>query len=213
MRGAGKAKNSQLYDDMDDSVDVDAIAGLSPDHGRTRQEPRKRRAVPLGVRFRVFQRDGFRCRYCGVGAAEAVLHIDHVLAVVRGGSNHESNLVTSCRDCNLGKSARVVQHPKTLGTGPTTVHVQIRHDARPIEGSPAPVYWMGDQWKVTSDGIECLENSYFIEAHRVWEENRGYGWLDHMREKEWVLMFDFEQALEFARQLFVLRRKPQVSDG
>lgn len=66
----------------------------------------KRRAIPKGVRFRVFERDGYRCRYCGLeGSPDNPLHVDHVTAVANGGSNAEANLVTACRSCNLGKSS------------------------------------------------------------------------------------------------------------
>ena len=34
-----------------------------------------------------------------------VVHVDHIIPVVRGGSNDDSNLVTACADCNLGKGA------------------------------------------------------------------------------------------------------------
>lgn len=65
-----------------------------------------REPIPAQLRFRVLQRDGFRCRYCGRGAAQgAVLQLDHVVPVVAGGETSEDNLITACIDCNLGKSA------------------------------------------------------------------------------------------------------------
>jgi hypothetical protein len=55
-------------------------------------------------RFAVLERDSFKCRYCGRGAAEgAVLQVDHVRSASRGGPNTIANLVTACRDCNVGK--------------------------------------------------------------------------------------------------------------
>jgi hypothetical protein len=63
---------------------------------------------PIGkrLRFAIFARDQFTCRYCGAQPPEVVLHVDHVLPVSKGGTNEESNLVTACQACNLGKSAR-----------------------------------------------------------------------------------------------------------
>ena len=58
--------------------------------------------VPPSVRFYVMNRDGFRCRYCGVMPDDGI-HIDHIVPRSKGGANHPSNLVTSCIDCNLGK--------------------------------------------------------------------------------------------------------------
>ena len=72
---------------------------------------RARDAVPAQLRFRVLERDGFRCRYCGrPGTAPGVvLHVDHVLPRVAGGATAEANLRTACEECNLGKAARVVR--------------------------------------------------------------------------------------------------------
>lgn len=65
--------------------------------------------VPISksARFRILDRDGYRCRYCGRSALDgATLHIDHVIPVISGGTNEETNLVTACQDCNLGKGAQ-----------------------------------------------------------------------------------------------------------
>lgn len=57
------------------------------------------------LRFEIFKRDGFRCRYCGREAGEGVeLRVDHVDPKSNGGSNEPSNLVTACHECNAGKS-------------------------------------------------------------------------------------------------------------
>lgn len=65
--------------------------------------------VPAQLRFRVLQRDGFRCQYCGRSARDgATLHLDHVVPVVAGGETSEDNLITACEMCNLGKSSEEV---------------------------------------------------------------------------------------------------------
>lgn len=66
----------------------------------------KRKSIPQKVRFEVFKRDSFTCQYCGQGAPDVVLHIDHINPVAGGGTNDIMNLVTSCVDCNLGKGKR-----------------------------------------------------------------------------------------------------------
>ena len=68
----------------------------------------KREKIPQSIRWQVFARDGFRCRYCGRQAGEPgiVLHADHLVSVADGGSNAMDNLVTACQSCNGGKSAR-----------------------------------------------------------------------------------------------------------
>lgn len=65
-----------------------------------------RKGVTKSVRFEVFKRDSFTCQYCGISAPNVVLHADHIMPVAKGGEDDITNLVTSCIDCNLGKSAR-----------------------------------------------------------------------------------------------------------
>jgi len=64
----------------------------------------RRKAVSTRDRFEVFKRDRFTCAYCGGKPPEVVLHIDHITPVSKGGTNDLANLITSCRDCNLGKA-------------------------------------------------------------------------------------------------------------
>ena len=65
----------------------------------------KRKQISKKVRFEVFKRDGFSCQYCGATPPAVILHVDHIVPVKEGGTNEETNLVTSCDKCNLGKSA------------------------------------------------------------------------------------------------------------
>jgi len=60
------------------------------------------------IRFDVFKRDAFTCRYCGKRSPEAILEVDHVLPVAAGGADDMENLVTSCFECNRGKAARLL---------------------------------------------------------------------------------------------------------
>jgi hypothetical protein len=71
-----------------------------------RKSQQDRRAVGLRLRFRVFQRDRFRCVACGRSPAtllNIVLHADHISPVARNGKTVIENLQTLCQDCNLGK--------------------------------------------------------------------------------------------------------------
>lgn len=68
----------------------------------------KRKNISQSIRWQVFARDGFRCRYCGRQAGEpgVALHADHLVSVADGGTDAMDNLVTACQSCNSGKSAR-----------------------------------------------------------------------------------------------------------
>jgi len=58
-------------------------------------------------RLAIYLRDGLSCCYCGESVEEgASLTLDHVLPVIKGGTNHEKNLVTSCLRCNQHKGSR-----------------------------------------------------------------------------------------------------------
>ena len=64
----------------------------------------KRKAISKKMRFEVLKRDMFTCQYCGKQPPDTILHMDHIKPVSKGGVNSLLNLVTSCVDCNLGKS-------------------------------------------------------------------------------------------------------------
>lgn len=68
----------------------------------------KRKAISKRVRFSVFSRDGFSCRYCGAQSDQVQLVLDHVQPVSLGGTNEPENLVTACQPCNAGKSNKPV---------------------------------------------------------------------------------------------------------
>lgn len=64
----------------------------------------KRKSLGKKIRFEVFKRDSFTCQYCGQSAPQVILEVDHIIPVSKGGDNELTNLITSCRDCNRGKS-------------------------------------------------------------------------------------------------------------
>jgi predicted restriction endonuclease len=70
--------------------------------------PRRKtpRDPSLRLRWKVLQRDNFRCRGCGRIPSETPgthLHVDHVEPWSAGGETLLENLQTLCQDCNLGK--------------------------------------------------------------------------------------------------------------
>lgn len=59
---------------------------------------KSQRQVDAIVSWKVFERDGYRCRYCGRGGLP--LTVDHVDLWEQGGATMEENLVSACRNCN-----------------------------------------------------------------------------------------------------------------
>jgi hypothetical protein len=72
----------------------------------------KKRRTPISkeLRFEIFQRDNFTCQYCGKTKNEAVkLEVDHIQPISTGGTDDYNNLITSCKECNQGKSNKVIK--------------------------------------------------------------------------------------------------------
>jgi hypothetical protein len=65
------------------------------------------RLPSLRLRFKILQRDHFRCVACGNSPSlqlGLILHVDHIEPWSKGGPTEEKNLQTLCEACNLGKS-------------------------------------------------------------------------------------------------------------
>ena len=116
----------------------------------------KRKSLSKKTRFDVFKRDGFVCQYCGDHPPKAVLHVDHIIAVVEGGENDVDNLVTSCEACNLGKGARpLASIPAALSERAALVaerEAQIRGYAEVMEAKRLRIE--GDCWLVADIFVE-----------------------------------------------------------
>jgi hypothetical protein len=59
-------------------------------------------------RIKVYERDGYKCRYCEKQLTRFTATLDHVRAVAEGGDNSFENLVTACLNCNSRKHHRRV---------------------------------------------------------------------------------------------------------
>lgn len=64
-------------------------------------------SLPLALRLQIFERDGWACQFCGESEREW-LRVDHIIPVVKGGADEESNLWTLCLWCNAIKARRVM---------------------------------------------------------------------------------------------------------
>ena len=83
--------------------DIDNLELSAVDIATNHKTPRD---PNLRLRFRVMQRDNFKCCLCGASPAtdsSVVLHIDHIQPWAKGGETVMDNLCTLCSQCNLGK--------------------------------------------------------------------------------------------------------------
>lgn len=65
----------------------------------------ERGKVSNKLRFYIYQRDGYRCKKCGVSDKYAPLEIDHIIPIAKGGKSTVDNLQTLCHRCNVEKGA------------------------------------------------------------------------------------------------------------
>lgn len=82
----------------------------------------------LKLRFQVFQRDGFSCKYCGrspLTDSSIVLHVDHIHPESKGGEFSIENLITSCFECNLGKSDILLSKRIDIGSVCRTSKIDV----------------------------------------------------------------------------------------
>ena len=61
----------------------------------------ERGKVSNKMRFSIYRRDGYRCRYCGRTGRN--LEIDHIKPIAKGGKSTYDNLQTLCAYCNKEK--------------------------------------------------------------------------------------------------------------
>jgi hypothetical protein len=76
----------------------------------TDDKPTIKRDPSIGLRFKVLQRDRFRCQLCGRSPATDLncqLHVDHIIPFSKGGKTVMENLQTLCSECNLGKGSKL----------------------------------------------------------------------------------------------------------
>jgi len=77
-------------------------------------------------RFKLYERDSFKCHYCGKQLTRFSATLDHIQPVSEGGDNSFDNLVTACLHCNSKRGSKPVMdiiapnNDKTPASGKTT---------------------------------------------------------------------------------------------
>lgn len=67
---------------------------------------KERNRVTKERRWRILARDNFTCTACGKSARNgAVLEVDHIVPISKGGKSDDSNLRSLCTTCNRGKGS------------------------------------------------------------------------------------------------------------
>ncbi len=88
---------------------IDSVSSRRVDRETYKRLAQAERGVLTdSMRYDVMKRDGFRCVLCGMSRKDgAILHVDHIIPVSKGGKTEMKNLRTLCERCNLGKSNKI----------------------------------------------------------------------------------------------------------
>ena len=118
----------------------------------------ERKNLSKKTRYEILKRDSFTCQYCGKMAPEVILEVDHIIPVAEGGDNDLCNLITSCRDCNRGKGATMIEDGAILNK-----QKQLLKDKNEIrEQIEMMIQWKQELKELTSKQIDAL-NDHWIE--------------------------------------------------
>ena len=91
---------------------------LCTPHARVEHEPNTvcEGYIPLNntIRRRIFERDGYKCAYCG---SDHSPEIDHIHPVSKGGNSVDDNLQVLCKACNSSKGNELVNQALSIKHG------------------------------------------------------------------------------------------------
>lgn len=174
-------------------------------NGEVRKMARK--SISKKTRFEVFKRDGFKCQYCGISAPDAVLHVDHIDPVSKGGAHDMFNFLTSCQACNSGKSDRILSDESTLQKQRAQLQ-DLNERREQLE--------MLLQWRA---GLESIRDLEVDAVCSKWAEVTG-GWdlndLGRKEAKSLIKKFTLNKvldALELAGARYVHPKDPAEVDS
>jgi hypothetical protein len=147
-------------------------------------------AIGKKIRFEVFKRDSFTCQYCGESAPRVVLEIDHINPVSKGGDNDITNLITSCADCNSGKSNRELSDDAVIAKRKKQLD-ELQERREQIE---MMAYWQR--------ALVGLDDEATAKAVALWNELiPGYSINENGVRfiQQWIKRYDFTNVLESMR--------------
>ena len=149
----------------------------------------KRQGISKGLRFEVFKRDGFTCQYCGRKSPDVILEVDHINPVKNGGKNNILNLITSCKDCNRGKGAKLLSNNQTLERQRKQLE-ELNERRQQLK--------MMLEWKTELDNFE---NEQADVIDNLISENTGRCLSDVGREnvKKYIKKYGFEEVMEVTK--------------
>ena len=157
-----------------------------------------RKPISKKTRFEVFKRDGFKCTYCGAEAPKAVLHVDHIQPVAKGGGNDMLNLTTACADCNGGKSDRLLSDDSAVSKQRS--QLDELHERR--EQMEMLLRWREAMSDIAADELKVLQD-HFARVFPGWSvksEGAVKALKGHLRKHGMIAVMD---AIDIAAERYV----------
>lgn len=146
----------------------------------------KRISISKKNRFEVFKRDSFTCQYCGKSSPEVVLEVDHIKPVSKGGDNEIINLITSCFDCNRGKSDKELSDSSIVNKQQEQL-AQLNERRNQIE---MMMEWREELSNLDDELIELFCEEFTKETNAtVLESGRA-------KISKWIKKYDFNLLLK-----------------
>jgi len=127
----------------------------------------ERKSLSKKTRFEVFKRDSFTCQYCGKKAPDVILEVDHIKPVKDKGENDMMNLITSCFECNRGKSANKISDNSVVERQRKQIE-ELNLRRQQLE--------MMLEWR---DGLSSIRNDSYAKVISYWEEKTERGLNQH----------------------------------
>ena len=147
----------------------------------------KRKSTGTRLRFEVFKRDSFTCQYCGRKAPDVVLELDHVNPVSKGGDNDILNLITSCWECNSGKSDRVLSDDSVLSKQRQQL-AELNERRQQLE--------MMIRWRDELKGIEEVKLGEVVKAYNACIPGWSLNETGIQTVRRWMREFPFDILLD-----------------
>lgn len=96
-------------------------------------------AIPARVKLRIFEKFNGHCACCTnkiIGKLKPAY--DHIVALINGGENRESNLQLLCTECHKVKTAGdVAEKSRAYGARLKAVGIKAKSKSKPMPGSRA----------------------------------------------------------------------------
>jgi hypothetical protein len=145
-----------------------------------------------GKRFKVFQRDGFTCQYCGGKVPSVILEVDHIIPKAKGGADDIDNLITSCFECNRGKRDR------SLDNVPPKISENLINIPERRKQLKEFYQFQEEKIEFYSNQLERIKNYWAELWPRYWRLDRRKicGLKGFIKEFDY---FEIEEALDIAK--------------